>query len=262
MAWLRFLRLVLRGLTVGLVFTDPLRAIHLKQGDVIACVSPGAAERYRRLCRIYGGAALAERVTVLPHAVEPRFVCDKQAKFRQVACVGRWHDSIQKRAWLLMDVIGRLLEADQEVNVVLAGAPTPAMVAWRCALPEGAAARVRLAGKVGRDELDAIYRQSQVFYSPSAYESFGIAAAEALCCGCSVVAARKVTMPSFEWFVSEESGRLVERDDAEGHVRALLAELKKWKDGKRDALEISRVWCDRLHADKLAGVVVGMVERG
>ena len=73
MAWLRFLKLTLRGLIVGVILTDPLRAWHLKQGDVIACVSPKAAEHYRKLCRIYGGAELADRVAVVPHAVESRF---------------------------------------------------------------------------------------------------------------------------------------------------------------------------------------------
>ena len=46
--WLRFLKLVLRGLSVGLLLTDPLRAAHLKHGNVIACVSPKAAEHSRR----------------------------------------------------------------------------------------------------------------------------------------------------------------------------------------------------------------------
>ena len=263
MSWLRAGKLMLRGVTAGWFYTDPLRARHLRSGDVIGSVSPGAAQFWRDICRACGGDELAERVTVIPHAVELRFSHERQAKQRQVACVGRWHDTIQKRAWLLMDVIGRLLETDRNVNVVIAGAATPAMQEWHRALPEHAAARVRLAGKVGREELLAIYRQSQVFYSPSAYESFGIAAAEALCTGCSVVGARLVTLPSFEWFVSENSGRLAERDDAEGHCAALIDELESWQSGARDAAGISRAWCDRLHADKVAERVVAMVaDRG
>ena len=72
-AWLQFLRLVARGLSAGLLLTDPLRASHLRNGDVIACVSPKAAASYQKICRIYGGRALAGRVMVLPHAVESRF---------------------------------------------------------------------------------------------------------------------------------------------------------------------------------------------
>ena len=97
-----------------------------------------------------------------------------------------------------------------------------------------------------------------MFYSPSAYESFGIAAAEALCAGCSVVAGRSVSMPSFEWFVSEKSGTLAERDNAAGHSEALRAELDAWNGGRRDAQKISDAWCERLHADKVARQVLDM----
>jgi hypothetical protein len=47
-AWTRFIHLSAVGLTKGLLMTDPLRAWHLTQGNVIACVSPKAAEHYRK----------------------------------------------------------------------------------------------------------------------------------------------------------------------------------------------------------------------
>jgi glycosyltransferase involved in cell wall biosynthesis len=254
-AWLRFFGLTLRGLTVGLAYTDPLRAGHLKNGDVIACVSPKAAECYRRLCRIYGGPELAKRVAVVPHAVESRFCYDGEPKLRQVACVGRWHDLVQKRPWLLIRVIEALLAEDGDVAVVIAGTPTAAMERWHESLPADRRARVRLAGQVARDELRATFGKSQVFYSPSAFESFGIAAAEALCCGCSVVAGRSVSMASFEWFVGENSGRLAE-DTVAGQVAALRDELACWAAGQREPEVISERWGERLHAEKVAGRIL------
>lgn len=251
-AWLRFLKLSLRGLSAGLVLTDPLRAAHLKQGDVIACVSPKAAEHYRKLCRIYGGMNLADRVRVVPHAVESRFRFSGAPKPRQVACVGRWQDVVQKRPWLLMEVIGALVATDDEVSVVIAGNPTAELETWHRALPVLQRGRVQIRGRVDRDELAKILAESQVFYSPSAFESFGIAAAEALCAGCSVVAGRSMSMASFEWFVSEQSGTLAAMDDHKGHVSALQDELAAWRDGRRDGGGISKVWCERLHAERVA----------
>ena len=251
-AWLRFLKLSLRGLSAGLVITDPLRAAHLKQGDVIACVSPKAAELYRKLCRIYGGMNLADRVRVVPHAVESRFRFSGAPKRRQVACVGRWQDVVQKRPWLLMEAIGSLVATDDEVSVVIAGNPTAELETWHRALPELQRERVQIRGRVGRDELAEILAESQVFYSPSAFESFGIAAAEALCAGCSVVAGRSMSMASFEWFVSEQSGTLAETDAAPGHLKALRYELDRWDQGAHDPARSSSVWCGRLHADQVA----------
>ncbi|HEX7261138.1 MAG TPA: glycosyltransferase family 4 protein [Luteolibacter sp.] len=259
-AWLRFLKLTLRGLSIGLVLTDPLRAAHLKQGDVIACVSPKAAEHYRKLCRIYGGADLAGRVTVLPHAVESHFRLAAAPKLRQVACVGRWQDVVQKRPWLLIEVIGALIDADENVAVAIVGTATDELEAWHHSLADAQRDRVRLHGRVNRDELAEILAASLVFYSPSAFESFGIAAAEALCSGCSVVAGRSVSMASFEWFIAEQSGTLAETDDAAGHVRALREELAKWDRGERDAAAISAIWCGRLHADKVARRILAIAD--
>jgi glycosyltransferase involved in cell wall biosynthesis len=103
--------------------------------------------------------------------------------------------------------------------------------------------------------------ESQVFYSPSAYESFGIAAAEALCSGCSVVSHRSVSMASFEWFVSEKSGTLAKVDSVDAHVEALSAELETWGNGWRNAQDISRTWCQRLHANHVAKHVVAICEK-
>ena len=255
-AWLRFSRLSLRGLGIGLLLSDPLRAAHLRQGDVIACVSPRAAEHYMRLCRIYGGADLEDRVRVIPHAVETRFRFSGGPKRRQVACVGRWQDVIQKRSWLLVEVIGALIASDKDVSVVIAGTVTDQLRLWHESLEPDQANRVRLAGSVARHELAGILDESQVFYSPSAFESFGIAAAEALCSGCSVVAARSLSMAAFEWFVSENSGTLAERNDTQGHLATVRQELDSWNNGMRNARQISDVWCERLHADKVAEQVV------
>jgi glycosyltransferase involved in cell wall biosynthesis len=252
MARLRFLKLVFRGLSLGIVMTDPLRAAHLKHGNVIACVSPKAAMYYRRLCMRYGGEGLAGRVTVIPHAVEPVFRFSGDSKGRQVVCVGRWQDDVQKRAWMLIEVVGTLMEEDRRVTVVIAGSVTPEMESWHAAMPGEQRERVKLTGRVDRIELAALMDASQVFYSPSAFESFGIAAAEALCAGCSVVAARSVSMASFEWFVSENSGTLAVSDHAQGHVEALLRELASWQSGERDPDAIAEVWGLRLHADKVA----------
>jgi len=248
----RFLKLALRGFSVGLCLTDPLRASHLKQGDVIACVSPLAARHYRRLCRIYGGKALADRVTVIPHAVEPHFRYSGTEKRRQIACVGRWDDEVQKRPRLLMACVDSLLHADSRLVVAIAGRPTPELEKWQATLPSGHRQRVRLLGNIDRAALACLFAESQVFYSPSAFESFGVAAGEALCAGCSVVAERSLSMSAFEWFVSANSGTLTESADATAHVRAIQVELEAWAKGERNPVEIARYWQGRLHATHVA----------
>lgn len=252
--WISFLKLFVRGLSVGLVVTDPLRAYHLKQGNVIACVSPAAASHYRRLSGIYGGKKLAQRVEMLPHPVEPSFALGELAepKSRQVVCVGRWKDHLQKRPLLMQAVLQALAEKDPAVQVEIIGTLTPDLERWHQSLDLDSQDRIHLRGRVNREQLATILRRSQIFYSPSAFESFGIAAGEALCCGCSVVAKHSVSMASFDWFVSKDSGRLADSDDVAGHLRALEQELACWEQGLRIPSAISESWCNLLHADRVA----------
>ena len=253
--WISFLKLFVRGLTVGLVLTDPLRANHLKQGHVIACVSPAAADHYRSLCRIYGGEVLAQRVEMLPHPVEPTFALGRLAepKLRQVVCVGRWQDHLQKRPLLMQAILQALVEKDLAVQVEIIGTLTSDLECWHQSLHTDFQNRVHLRGRVDREQLATILRHSQIFYSPSAFESFGIAAGEALCCGCSVVAKHSVSMATFDWFVSKESGSLAASDDVAGHLRALENELACWERGDRTPSTISESWCAILHANQVAG---------
>lgn len=255
-SWLHAAARMLRGLGPGLLFTDPRRARHLRQGDVIACVSPAAAERYRKLCRAYGGDRLARRVVVLPHAVEPQFRCSSTPKTPQIACVGRWEDHLQKRQHLMMGVLSRTLAENPATTAVIAGRSTPELDAWHARLTPTLRARITLAGRLDRPALADLLDGSQVFYSPSAFESFGIAAAEALCSGCSVVGNRSVSMAAFEWFTSADSGTLADDDSPAGHARALQHELDQWSAGRRDPLRIANHWGALLHAGPIARTIV------
>ena len=253
-----FAKQVIKGLTYGLFITDPLRAEHLRYGDVIACVSPVAANFFARLCRLYGGKTMTDQIEVIPHGVDHRFCYVEEPKKKQLVCVGRWDDEIQKRPSFLMGVLQNVLASEPNLTVVIAGATTPAMRDWHQSLPADLHNRVTIQGKILPHQLVEWFQQSQVFYSPSAFESFGIAAAESLCCGCSIVAANSVSLSAFRWFVSENSGTLAIADRVPDHVKALQSELRNWEQGKRDAGKIAEIWRERLIAARVAEKVLNL----
>ena len=250
-----------KGLTLGLLRTDPLRAYHLRQGDIIAALHPEAAENFRKLCQIYGGKSLAERVAVIPHAISPSLAYEEGSppKQNRMIAIGRWDDVIQKRPTLLTEVIGRLLFGNPSVVIEIVGNLTDQINLWHASLPPDAARRVHLHGKLPHEEIRRLLLAARVLYCPSAYESFHIAAAEALCCGCSVVAADLPAMASFRWFVSRSSGTLAATDDAGGHLDALGREFALWDNGSRDPLAISQTWVASLHADKVAERIIKVI---
>ena len=250
--WLRYAALVTRGLSLGLWVTDPLRAIHLRQGDWIAAVSPRAAEHYRKLCADYVGPDTAKRVVVVPHPVSPVFYYTGMEKRRRIVAIGRWGDERQKRTSLLTQVVADLLCRDARVEVDLIGTISEDLEAWHRQLEKSQRKRCTLHGRKPPSEIASLLNEAQVSYCPSAYESFHIASGEALCCGCSVVAGQSVSLSSFEWFVGDGDGQLATQDDASGHVRALRAELDAWTEGKREAKRIAQQWTERLSAPRVA----------
>ena len=81
--------------------------------------------------------------------------------------------------------------------------------------------RVTFAGAVGQDELPAYYSASDVCVLPSYYESFGLAALEALACGTPVVASRVGGPMSF--IVDGVNGFVVPERSAGAYARCLDA---------------------------------------
>jgi hypothetical protein len=251
--WWRFSKLVLRGLTVGLALSDPLRAEHLRAGNIIACVTPVAAEHYRNYCRIYGGDDFAGRVRIVPHPVNPLFRFDGAPKSRTISVIGRWNDAVQKRPELMVATVTKLLEVDPEVIFEIVGQATLELQEWAKQRE-----RVHLHGKIAPEAIAGILSRTQVAWCPSAFESFHIASGEALCCGCSVVAAESPSLAAFPWFVSEASGSLAATDDVAGHVTAIRNELRAWDEGYRDAAKIAATWQSRLHAPEVARLVISI----
>jgi hypothetical protein len=253
--WWRFSKRVVRGLTVGLAASDPLRARHLRAGHVIACVTPVAADHYRHFCRLYGGEDFANRVQVVPHPVNPLFRFDGQPKTRSIAMIGRWEDATQKRPELMMAVASHLLDTDPALTVEVVGKTTPELRAWA-----ETRERVRMHGRIVPEAIAGILSRAQVAWCSSAFESFHIASGEALCCGCSVVGGISPSLAAFPWFVGEASGTLASTDDVAGHAAAIRDELLAWNEGRRDAAAIASIWQSRLHAPEVARLVISIAE--
>ncbi len=103
------------------------------------------------------------------------------------------------------------LQTEQEVRFVVAGGE-PGCDQHLSELREiarchGVEDKVMFAGSVEHAELPTYYNAADVFVLPSYYESFGLAALEAMACGTPVVASGVGGLPSF--IVNGESGYLV-----------------------------------------------------
>jgi hypothetical protein len=92
--------------------------------------------------------------------------------------VGRW-ESYQKNLPLLLLTLRSFLGKNQTWEALVVGTGLP---------PDFSHPRIRFSSPLDPAALASEMRSSKIFLSSSRYESFGLAAAEALACGCVLVA--------------------------------------------------------------------------
>ena len=259
MAWSSILRFAARlayAATVGLIRNDRSRARHLKQADVIGAITPVALERIRKVCRIYGGEALASRVQLVPHPNASSMLPDPQvAKERLVVAVGRWDDDRVKGTRLLMATAEALVRKDAAVRVEIYGRATAAMVDWQKTMPEAMRDRVQLRGVVPNPVIRQALQRARVEICTSLREGFHTVSAEALCCGCSIVGPDVPEIPSMKWFTAGPFGSMAQRTP-ETLAEAVMGEMAAWDRLERDSAVIAAHWSRLLHAPRVAGEVL------
>lgn len=238
-------------------------AAHLAIADVIGGVTPDAVLRIRRFLDAYGQPRAADRVSLIPHPTHPRFRLrgsKNGAEEITFVTIGRWDAFAQKRQDLLMEVVETVMENDSRCRFEIFGKVTPEMDRWHSGLATVAANRVALHGIVPNAQLLEAFQAAHVYLCVSAYESFLIAAAEALCCGCSMVACDSPTLPGPRWFADQARGTLSRGFNREDLGAAAIAEANAWRQGARHAQEISEWAQGVLHADCVAGKYKAMLE--
>jgi len=261
--WKRLLRGVCKILyshTIR-VFTRDLAVVRaICSSDRFFCVTPNAEKRFRKLVSRLGDSKAAERIHFVPLPVNFHFCYDRSIpKTNDVVAVGRW-DSYQKRTPLLMECITKFLDSREDVRFRIFGTTTPELNTWHARLPLAKRNCVILEGLVPNDQLVAPFQSAKVILVSSAYESFHIASAEAICCGASVVACRSPFLDPIEWQASRNSGRLADRATGESLAQALLDELTAWDRGDRDPIAISATWTHELHPDHVAARILELCQ--
>lgn len=219
---------------------------HLALADSIGLPLPHALEVYKSMRFLYGKAM--ERLVLMPAPVSDIFHRTAAAKEDLVACIGRWDDDFAKRPRLMMQCVEEVLASAPSVRFLLCGTETPALREWLEQLPPSWRERVEWKGYVPHGDLPELLNRVQIVLCTSRSESTHFVSAEALCCGCSVVAPGHYGLEALRWYASEASGSIARSSAAADLAAALLAERGEWLAGRRDPTRIAAIWGDRLHA--------------
>ena len=231
---------------------------HLEHAELIVLPSPLAQERYSHYLQAMKRGDLISRLRFAPYAVvkEMRYE-SATAKKPIIISVGRW-ESPQKNSPLLLRVLEYVLKVRPQYSARIIGSGSEIVEGLAQRLQPDCRTRIEIMGRVDHAKLPAHYSESRILLSTSRYESFLIAAGEALCCGCSVVGdSRIATMP---YFAGLNSGTTSPDSVVENLGKAVLTEINAWQSGQRDPVQISRAWKARLDPDRVAEALLKLLQ--
>ena len=147
------------------------------------------------------------RIAVVHPGVDAAFATVERAPEAAptILCVGTVER--RKNAALVIEALARIPEA----RLICAGPPTPYQDECRALAQRlGVEARVDFAGYVASERLRSLYATCTLAVAPSRYEGFGYAAAQALCAGIPLLAARSSSLIE----VVENDAPLLDPDDS------------------------------------------------
>jgi glycosyltransferase involved in cell wall biosynthesis len=228
---------------------------HLRHANIAVVESNIALQRYRSYLVKMGEEKIAAKLRVLPHPTDDRLSYEPHLpKERQIIAVGRW-GSWQKDAPRLVKCVGEVLRREPAYHANIYGQGDDLVRQFTSSFEPAVRERIQIHGRVAHTELFAAYQRARIIFVPSRYESFHIAAAEALCCGASVVGSP--ALPSFVDFTAAESGTLATSRSADDLVHALCAEVRAWEENRRDPERISQRWRNIVSASAVGQTLIG-----
>jgi Glycosyl transferases group 1 len=223
---------------------------NLRQADATVVETQAARENVCRFLTSSGATDLVSRLHVVPNPSAPPFVTVDVSglKERLIYAAGRW-EAREKNFGLLQRSLEAYLRKDPQAYAVIAG-----RVPMR--IPALKTSRIEFIGAVGRETLAEVAARARVCLVTSRWESFHLAAHEALTAGATVVG---TPIP----VVADMTSRGCYGTTASSHrpasvLAALTREMRFWDDGRRDGATIAAEWRGRLAPEIVARQLFGL----
>jgi glycosyltransferase involved in cell wall biosynthesis len=228
--------------------------------DAVIIESPDALSNLNYFLAFWGRHDLIKKTFFVPNPVSSTFTeAELAPKQDIVVSFGRLDDFKQKNTFALVNTTVEFLEKRPEFVSIIFGNGKKLIDELTQYIPKDIADRLQVLGFIDRDRIKKILSTAKMIFIPSRWESFGIAAAESLCMGCSVVATpiesfRYLTMQGF-------SGSLSVNCHKDTFLAALIQDEAKWQRGYYEPQKISDFWRNRLDRKSVAQNIVDIVQK-
>ncbi len=233
----------------------------LEMADAIIIESPEALQNLIYLYNYWRRPKLITKTYFIPNPVESLFAIPISLfkKENTVISVGRWDFPEAKNPKLLIKVLVEFLRLKKDYKAKIIGSDNDRMSDLLKKYGKDISDRVEIFGHLKHDRLQEHLRAAKMFFMPSRWEGFGIAAAEAICSGCSIVG---TPLESLKYLSMQGfSGETAVNFSKNAVLAGLLFDAEKWERGEYDSQEISRFWQQRLNRKKIAEEFIRIAQK-
>ena len=239
------------------------RTHQMRLADAIIIESPMAFENIRRFLGYYNRSDLISKFHIIPNPVTDDISEGEiGAKKDIMICIGRWSASIEKNTSIMLKCSETFLRKNPEwrlrlVDTLGLGRPEleKAVSKWNKSSIE----RVEILGPLTHNSIAHVLSDSRVFFMPSNWESWGIAAAEAVCMGCTVVG---TPLEPLDFLVAGGfSGTLAKGFAFQHLTQALASDTSKHERGVYKPAEIASYWRPRLSIREVASQIYKLLTK-
>jgi len=238
--WYRFYRL--RG-----------KIEQLEEVSGVMVESPSAYLNIQKFLEYWGRSDLVSKFHMVPNCVADDITTAELAEKQNIlSSVARWNDPA-KNTSMMLSCSKKFLEDNPDWRLRLIG-PADDVVRQRVSdWKSGLRDRVEITGLVPHERMAKLLGESRIFFMPSNWEGSPIAAAEAVCMGCTIVA---TPLEAFDFLISGGlSGTLSKDFEFESIMRALASDASKHKQGIYDPMGIAAQWRSKLSTREVASQI-------
>ena len=242
-------------------FFDKKRLRHLSYADTVLMVTPQAVDTMKELAAQFGYLSVSKKISYAPHPQLADYYYDGRKKDNSIITVGRWakKDWHQKNPKLLLQSASIFLTYRPDYTLTIVGTSSDLLMPLVNRYAANVKSQIELVPFVKPQDLRELYVKAKIGLWTSRHEGQQNAAAQALCCGCSVVATNGISMSCFTHYISYASGRQSVANDPTSLAYSISLEIDEWDQGMRDAEKISMAWCDEFHSCKVANRIIKLV---
>ncbi len=255
---LKYLKVFAKWFLFGTVFVNR-KVDQLVRADFAVVESPDAVSNISYFLLFNGRSDLIEKIKFIPNPVDDIFLCYiGKPKGNIIIAAGRWNDRSKNKEVLLKTMLG-FSRLNGGWRFVILGSGSDYFSKKIKRMPESIGNMFTVESEVSHTKMTEYLSKSKILLMPSRWESFGIVAAEAAVCGCSIVGTpldplRFLTGGGLYGSISSNfSYRAV--------LASLVVEADRWESGERKAENISSYWVSVLNRKNIALMFDELVSR-